>query len=429
MKLYKALTFLATPLIGLYLIKRKMAGKEDPKRMQERLGRTNFPRPEGHIIWIHAASVGESLSVLPLIERLTTQFPAVKILLTTGTTTSARLMEARLPANAFHQYVPVDSILAVKRFLKYWRPSLVLWVESELWPNLLNETAKLCPLILINARISNRSFAAWQKYTAISEALLKNFTLFLPQSHQDALRLRSLGAYNIKLIGNLKYDAPPLPADSQKTDDLRTMIGSRHVWVASSTHPGEEEIIAEAHRIVKAKYPDLLTIIIPRHPQRGQDIAAQTEAWQLRTALRSASASITPETDIYIADTMGELGIFFRLSNIVFIGGSLVKHGGQNPLEAARLDCAILAGPYTSNFLDIYQELEEHQAMLKVTDGASLADTLEMLIRNPEKQDIMAKFALSIAKAKGDILQSYITEIQPYIEKIDVASGQKTHVA
>jgi 3-deoxy-D-manno-octulosonic-acid transferase len=428
MKLYKFITLLASPFINLYLLKRKMIGKEDPARFNERLGRPGRARPEGNIVWIHAASVGESLSVIPLINRLAEQFPDIKILLTTGTTTSAKLVETRLPANAFHQYIPVDSILAVKRFLKNWQPGLALWVESEFWPNLLTETAKQCPVLLINARISDRSFATWKKYRSISTQLLNNFSLLLPQSKQDAIRLKELGGSHIKLIGNLKYDAPTLPADAEKLNALTTAIQNRPVWVAASTHPNEEEVLAEAHKIVKAAYPDLLTIIVPRHAHRGKDLSSQLEALQCKVALRSAEQPITSDTDIYIADTMGELGIFYRLANIVFIGGSIIKHGGQNPLEAARLGAAIITGPHMENFRDIMTEFEENKACIRIQDTASLASTIQELLQNPEKQKQLEAAALSIAQAKGEILDGYIAEIQPYIENLTRPAIQQ-HVA
>lgn len=428
MKFYKIVTLLAAPLIKLYLLKRKMAGKEDPKRFYERLGRPSFPRPEGRVIWVHAASVGESLSVLPLVERLTEQFPEANVLFTTGTTTSAKLIETRLPGNAFHQYIPVDSILAVKRFLKHWKPELALWVESEFWPNLLNETAKVCPLVLVNARISDKSFARWKKYPNICAALLNNFSLCLPQSNQDAERLVALGAQHVKYIGNLKYDASTLPADSKKMSALLAMIEDRHLWIASSTHPGEEEMVAETHLAIKKSYPDLLTIIIPRHPQRGKDIATQLVAKKCNVALRSAEEPIQPDTDIYLADTIGELGIFYRLANIVFIGGSLVKHGGQNPLEAARLHCAVIAGQHMENFRDVMQELEEKQACIRVNNVATLIAAVEGLIQDIDRQDAMAGAALAVVQAKGEILDNYITELRSFIEPL-ASSASQQHVA
>ena len=421
MKLYRIVTFLASPFLNLYLQKRRAGGKEDPERMSERMGHPGFPRPEGPLVWIHAASVGESLSILPLIQRITDYNPDLKILLTTGTTSSAKVVETRLPANAFHQYTPIDSILAVRRFLKNWKPDLALWVESEFWPNLLNETAKQCPIVLINARISNTSFSKWKRYKSIIHRLLQNFDLCMPQSREDSRRLKELGAPHIKDIGNLKYDAPALPSDSKKMSALLNMIEDRHMWMASSTHAGEEEIIADTHNKLKETYHDLLTILVPRHPKRGEEIAALLKEKGLTCALRSEDDEVTPTTDIYIANTIGELGIFYRLASIVFIGGSLIKHGGQNPLEAARLECAILAGPHMENFRDITREMEENTAIIRVKNKDELAEKVDIFIHDSEKQEDTIKAALGVAESKGEILNAYMEALSPYLDKISSA--------
>lgn len=413
---YTLLTVLTAPLIHLYLLKRKKAGKEDPRRFRERLGYASQARPEGKLLWIHAASVGESLSVLPLLERLVVQFPTITILLTTGTVTSAALMKARLPAGAIHQFIPVDSFFAVKRFLRHWQPTLALWVESELWPNLLKQTAKTCPLVLVNARISDRSFATWRKHPVISQTLLKYFALCLPQSKQDAERLEVLGAPNVSFIGNLKYDAPPLPCNKQELEALRTVLGDRPVWLAASTHPGEEEIIAEAHHALKHHYPNLLTTIVPRHARRGAELSLLLTGLDCNVALRSSNQLITPETDIYLADTMGELGIFYRLCPVVLMGGTLVPHGGQNPLEAARLRCALIAGPSMENFRDIIQELVDNGACSRVSDASSLAVAVDALWQDKEKRERMAQAAYVVAAGKGEIIGHYIAAIAPFVE-------------
>lgn len=417
MKLYRTLSLLAGPFITAYLHKRKAAGKEDPQRMPERLGHAGFPRPEGTLVWVHAASVGESISILPLINRISERFDNIKVLLTTGTTTSAKMMETRLPANAFHQFVPVDSLGAVKRFLAHWKPDIALWVESEFWPNLLMETSKVAPIILMNARVSNTSFSKWQRYKAFIRQILSSFTLCLPQSPEDARRLQVLGAEHVKFIGNLKYDAPALPSDSKKMSQLLGMIEDRHIWVAASTHSGEEEILAGAHQILHETYSDLLTIIIPRHANRGAEIAVMLREKGLKVALRSKEEAIQPETDIYVADTMGELGIFYRLTPIVFIGGSLVPHGGQNPLEAARLECAIIAGNHMDNFLDICRELEDNNAILRVNSKETLAEAVHSMIYDGDKREKLKANATQVAAAKGEILNAYVEEICPYIEK------------
>lgn len=423
LRLYQLITCIAGPLIDLYLLKRKKEGKEDPQRYRERSGYAASPRPAGMLLWVHAASVGESLSVLPLIKKLATQYPDGNILLTTGTVTSARLVASRLPDNAFHQYVPVDHILAVSRFLKHWQPNLALWVESELWPNLVTETGKYCPMILINGRISDDSYVKWQRYKALGQHMLSRFALALPQSEHDAKRLEELGARNVKYIGNIKFDAPPLAADPKKMGELINEIGDRQVWLAASTHPGEEDIIGQIHEQLKEAHPELLTIIVPRHPQRSKDIARELSRRKLKIAVRSEGQKAGVETDIYIADTMGELGIFYRLVPIVFIGGSLVEHGGQNPLEAARLECAIILGPHMENFTEITRELEQKNAVISVTGKDQLRQAVDELFNAPDQQHALSSAAMAAVEEKNGVLDAVIEEITPYIQKISSNSN------
>ncbi len=418
LKLYRTLSFIAGPFIDLYLIFRKKTGKEDPKRFSERLGKPGFPRPDGKLVWVHAASIGEVMSVLPLVEVLLEKYE-VNVLITTGTVTSAKLMESRLPEKCIHQYVPIDKLITVQRFLDHWRPDIAFWVESELWPNLVIETEKTgCRMIQLNARISIPSYEKWQRYKSLGENMMSCFSLSLSQSEEDAERLTKIGAPNARFVGNLKFDAPALPADPKETGKLVSMIGERPIWVAASTHPGEEEIIAGIHRKLREKYDNILTIIIPRHPERGEEIKAVFS--EENPALRSEGQEITEETQVYVADTIGELGIFYRLSGIVFVGGSLVEHGGQNPLEAARLECAIVSGPHTANFRRIYDEMESEQAFLRVSDGENLADTVLELFGDPEKQEQLANTALELIESKSGALENYLAELEQYLEILPV---------
>ncbi|MDA0782270.1 MAG: 3-deoxy-D-manno-octulosonic acid transferase [Rickettsiales bacterium] len=426
LKLYKFLTFIGSPLIDLYLFKRKKTGKEDSKRFPERLGYPAFPRPEGTLVWVHAASVGEALSVLPIIKKLSDSNEDTNFLLTTGTTTSAKLIESRLPDKAFHQFVPVDMPLAVRRFLKHWKPDLALWVESELWPNLVTQTGKKCKMILVNGRISDNSYRKWLRYKSLGQQILRCFTLTLPQSKLDAERFEALGAGNVKYFGNIKFDAPALPSDSQKMGELVSQVGERPVWLASSTHENEEVIIANIHKELKEENPNLLTIIAPRHPKRMAEIVKDIKETGLNIAVRSKEEPIEEETDIYIADTLGELGIFYRLVSIVFIGGSLVDKGGQNPLEAARLDCTIIYGPYMDNFKEIKHELEEAEAVICVNNKSDLKNTIEELIKDHERQDELAKSARKLVDEKAGVLDSYVKEINTYLEQI---TGKKDKAA
>ncbi|HZB92546.1 MAG TPA: 3-deoxy-D-manno-octulosonic acid transferase, partial [Stellaceae bacterium] len=344
--LYRAATTLAGPAVRLYLLGRLARGKEDGARLGERFGRASRKRPDGPLVWVHAASIGEAVSMLALIDAVTAERPALSVLVTTGTVSSARLLASRLPAErAFHHYVPVDRPAYVRRFLDHWQPDLALWVESELWPNLITATAaRDIPLLLINGRMSQQSFDGWRRWPRLVGAVIGAFDLCLAQDVVQAERLRQLGARRALCVGNLKSAAGPLPVSQSELAKLAARAAGRPLWLAASTHDGEEEAAAEAHRLLRQRWPDLLTLVVPRHPARAAAVAQMLRSRGLSVARRSLADTITPETDIYLGDTLGELGLFYRLAGIAFIGGSLVPMGGHNPLEAALLDCAILHG-------------------------------------------------------------------------------------
>lgn len=415
-KLYQFLTSIAGPFIDLYLMKRRRKGKEDAERFPERLGKPSFPRPSGPLVWVHAASVGEAMSVQPLIKSIIDNHSSVHVLVTTVTVTSAHILEKRLPKRTFHQYVPVDRTTVVRRFLKHWKPDFALWVESELWPNLIIETHKTgCPMVQVNATISSDSLKKWQRAKKLAAKMLGCFSLTLPQTQDDAKRLEELGAKNVQFLGNLKFDAPALPADPKATGELVNMISERQVWVAASTHDGEEEIIAGVHEKLKETHPSMITIIAPRHPERGQAIANMLKQKKLKYAVRSKEEKIEEDTDIYIADTVGELGLFYRLTGLVFIGGSLVPHGGHNPLEAARLECAIITGPYIDTFSRVYKELFEVSAAIKVADGAELFEQVDNLLVDLEAQEKYSEASLKLVESKSGVLDQYAEALTPYL--------------
>jgi 3-deoxy-D-manno-octulosonic-acid transferase len=368
--LYRGLTGALAPAIPALLQNRLRRGKEDPRRVSERRGVASLPRPAGKLIWIHAASVGESLAALPLAPRLLEQ-PGRSVLVTTGTVTSAELMQQRLPLRAFHQYVPLDLRGSVVRFLDHWRPDLALFVESELWPNLLLETRRRnIPLALVNARISPRSFAGWRRIPGFSRRIFSSFDICLAQDSTVAQNLTSLGARNVRIGGNLKADAPPLPVDEAALAAFRQAIGDRAVFLASSTHAGEDEAVLDTASALKDS--GALTVIVPRHAERGIEIEALTQARGLSCCRRRNSAVPAPDTQVYIADTMGELGLFYRIACAAFMGGSLIPHGGQNPLEGARLAVPIIAGPHTANFGETYRTLFEAQTLGRIASGDEL---------------------------------------------------------
>src|SRR5437763_4827145 len=333
LRVYRKLSKAMVPLAPALIKQRLKQGKEDPARVGERRGLSPDARPHGPLVWIHGASVGEVLAAAALIERL--RALNLRILLTSGTVTSAAIVAKRFPADIIHQYVPYDSPRYVARFLDHWRPSLALFIESDLWPNLiLSSAARRLPMVLINGRMSQRSFPRWRRVAGTISALLDKFDVCLAQSQTDADRFATLGSRNVVVTGNLKLDVPAPPADPNKLDMLMAMTRGRPVVVAASTHPGEEEILTETHRRLAGYFPKLLTVIVPRHPDRGEAIARMIAASGLNPTLRSHEDLPTATTDIYVADTMGELGLFYRLAPIVFMGGSLVEHGGQNPLAA-----------------------------------------------------------------------------------------------
>ncbi|MGE5546918.1 MAG: 3-deoxy-D-manno-octulosonic acid transferase [Solirubrobacterales bacterium] len=414
--LYRALTTVGGPLIRHYLDRRLRRGKEDPERFPERLGVPGRPRPDGTLAWLHAASVGESLSLLPLVERLAAR-PGISVLVTTGTVTSARLMAERLPEGAFHQFIPVDRAAWVRRFLDHWRPDLALWAESEFWPNLLLETARRrIPAVLVQGRMSARSFAGWSRAPGFIRRLLSCFTLCLAQTPEDAERLRKLGAVDVRCLGNLKLSGLPLPCDEEELARLRQAVAARPLWLAASTHPGEEAIAARVHLRLAARHPGLLTVLVPRHPERGPAIAAELRAMDMGVGIRSAGNA--PDAEIYVADTMGELGLFYRLSPVVFVGKSLLVGGGQNPYEPARLGAAVLFGPRMDNFPGMVPAMLAAGAAEEVADEVALADAVSALLADSALLERRRAAALAWAEAEAGALDAVEAVLVPLLEAV-----------
>jgi 3-deoxy-D-manno-octulosonic-acid transferase len=415
-RLYHALTVLLGPILPFYLKRRMARGKEDPQRLRERLGQPGRPRPDGGLVWLHAASVGEALSLLPLVERLATR--PLTVLVTTGTVTSAKLMAERLPQGAIHQFIPVDRPAYVRRFLDHWRPDLVLWAESDYWPNLLAGIARRnVPLVLVQGRVSARSFAGWQRARGFIRTILGRFTLCLTQTTGDAERLSALGARDVRCLGNLKMAVPPLPHEPAELVGLQEVIGNRPLWLAASTHPGEEALVAVAHRSLADRFPDLLTIIVPRHPHRGPEVATEVKARGLTATLRSAGQR--PDKAVYIADTMGELGLFYRLSPIVFVGKSLSVEGGQNPFEPALLGAAVLFGPRMSNFPDMAPAMLAAGAATLVADEAELADRIGDLLADQALLASRRAAARAWAEAEAGALETVLAALEPFLVNVD----------
>ncbi len=423
---YRGLTTLIGPLLPLYLAARRARGKEDGARFAERRGHAAAARPPGPLAWMHAASVGEAVSLLSLIDRLSRERPTLNLLVTTGTVTSARLLESRLPADqARHQFVPVDRPLYVRRFLDHWRPDLAIWVESELWPNLVAATqARGIPTVLLNGRMSQRSYERWRRWPGLITPLLGRFALCLAQDSAQAARLNELGARGAGTVGNLKSAAAPLPADAHELARLGGEIDARPRWLAANTHPGEEEAAAAAHRKLQPRHPDLLTIIAPRHPGRAGDIAAALRSQGLTVARRSQGETITPDVAVYLADTLGEMGVFYRLADIAFIGGSLTPMGGHNPLEAALLGCAILHGRDMSNCIATVEELAAAGGATAVGGVDELAGALDRLLADPIERRRRGRAAGAVATRDNGVLDNVLGRLAPLLDAIAPLRGK-----
>lgn len=416
LKIYNALITILYPLvIKGYINKRKQIGKEDVARFNERVGRPKLPRPEGKLFWLHGASVGESVSMLPLINKILETYPDSHVMVTTGTVTSADVMQKRLPERAFHQFIPIDNPIFTTRFVRYWHPDVALWFESEFWPAVLTSIRrKNIPLILINGRISNKTFKRWQQFDFVCKELLSCFTMCLGQSEEDAYRLRVLGAKETACLGNLKYAGLPLPIDENNKKEMLKQIGDRKLWLASSTHDDEEIRLAKVHKRLKEKYSDLLTIIVPRHPNRGQEIAEEIKKLELSTALRSKGEKLNKTTDIYIADTIGEVGLWYDIAKIVFIGGSLIPHGGQNFIEPSRVRDAVIVGPHMHNFTDAMSRAKKADAVMQISDTLELQELLEQLLDNEQLLDAKCSLAYNWAASETKVLDGIMDKIKAY---------------
>ena len=429
--LYRIATDLGAPLWTLHLNRRARLGKEARQRLGERTGLATISRPAGPLLWVHAASVGEALTALPLIETLLDERPALHVLMTTGTVTSAELMAERLPERAFHQFAPLDRAVAWRGFFDHWRPSLGCLVESEIWPHLILEAEHAdLPLALINGRMSERSARRWRWAGASARRLLGSFALCLARGKADAERFMDLGAIDVRTLGDLKTAAPPLPANREALSDLETIIGDRPVWLAASTHPGEEMHIFAAHQQLRRSHPDLLTVVAPRHPERGEEVARDIEGHGEAVVRRSLGECPDRETGFYLADTLGELGLFYRLAMLAFIGGSLVPHGGHNPLEASRLGCPAVFGPHTGNFAEMTADLLEKGAAKRVADASDLACIVDALLTDQTLRNRMAAAGTEAGSAGAAILDRVRQALLPLLDRRhDDAATHEAHHA
>ena len=425
LRTYRLLSAAAAPLARLALSRRAKRGKEHGSRLAERRGLARLARPDGSLIWLHGASVGELSSVLPLIERIVKR--GIGVLVTTGTVTSSGLAEQRLPRGVIHQFVPLDVPNYVRRFLDHWRPDLALFVESDLWPNIIIETStRGVPIILVNGRLSENSFRRWNYLRGSMVNLLQRFDLCLASTQADAERLGAMGAPRVVTAGNLKLDVPAPPADRTELAALRDAVAGRPLIAAASTHAGEESVVIDAHRRLRANFPGLLTLIAPRHPERGPGVLELAAVAGLKAGLRSRGALPDAATEIYVADTMGELGLIYRLAPVVFIGGSLVRHGGQNPIEAAKLGAAILHGPHVWNFAEIYGALDQAHGAEPVADAEQLTAGLAAWLRDPVTRDRAAQAARTTVENLSGALDRTLASLEPYLMQLQLP-GRADH--
>lgn len=420
--LYSSIMGASTFFLRSLLNKRCKQGKEDPERLSERMGVPAKPRPAGPLIWFHGASVGESQSTLILIDALLKQDPSLNILVTTGTVTSAELMAKRLPRQAFHQYYPLDHPQWVNQFLDHWQPDMAIWMESEIWPNMLkNMKSRNIPAAVVNARLSPQSFKRWRLAAGDIKNLLAVFSICLAQTEDDADAFKALGMQNVIVSDNLKYSATPLPCDTADFEKLKKTVNERPLWLYASTHDGEEDMAARMHKHLLTAIPDLLTIIVPRHPERRHEIAKVCEKYDLNSLLRGDNKNTpTDKTQVYIADTLGELGLFYRLSPVACIGRTFSNDGGggHNPIEAAQLGCAVLHGPRVQNLAQIFTEFDVAGAALPLKNEQDFQNRLQRLLSDPDGLEALQNKAKEFADTKAKVLATVLTNLKPLLEDL-----------
>ncbi len=411
---YRGLARVLTPLFNLLFLLRSRSGKEIPARKGERFGYSATPRPEGRLVWIHAASVGETTSVLPLIERLAAA--DLNVLLTTVTVTAADLAGQRLPDGVRHQFVPYDAPGPINRFLSHWSPDLALVVESEVWPCMFDELRRFkTPFVLLNGRLSDRSQRAWARLPDVARHVFRSLDLVLAQSDADAGRFRRLGCDRVETPGNLKFDADDPSADPVEIARLRTLAGGRPVWLAALTHPGEDEIAVAAHVLLRREFPDLLMVLVPRHPSRADAIADLLSGHGLEVSRRSLPGTIVRSTDVFLGDTLGEMGLYYRLAPVTFLGGSFTDAGGHNPVEAALAGSALVTGPRVSNARAVYKEFWNADAGARAETAAELAETVAALLRDPDLAARQAERARALVAAGRGALDKTLMLLKPFL--------------
>ncbi len=411
-RIYSQITKLCTFAIKWHIESRLKLGKEDSKRYSEKFGIASKSRPAKKLVWFHAASVGELNSILPLINELIPIHKTTTFLVTTGTVTSAKILEKTELERVIHQFPPVDTPQAVSAFLKHWKPDLAIFVESEIWPNLLVQTSKKTKTILLNARLSDKSYRIWRRFERLGKFLFSRFDQIYPSTKSDLEKISYfVSPKKINYIGNLKYAAPKPACNEVELKKLEKVIGKRKLWLAASTHKSEEEEIIKTHLSLLSKHKDLLTIILPRHPNRGMEILDLCASYKTSPVLRSTEKPITNKTGIYIADSIGEIGVFYTLADIVFVGGSLINHGGQNILEPARSDCAVITGVHTFNFKEVVAKFVKAEAIIIVQSQKNLVTKVDELLSDKKLVKKLSSQALVVANEVNSILDETVKSV------------------
>ena len=418
LKIYQIFSTIILPFLFFYILNRKKKSKEHPHRFLERFAITKIDKTQNcQLFWVHAVSVGESNSAWILIENLLKFLPNISILFTSTSTTSAQIIEQKILQNelfknrVIHQFLPVDSYFIVQKFLNHWKPRACIFVESEIWPNFIYCARKKAILsFLINARISQKSASQWLLLKKLGFNVFDYFSTIFAQSLQDKNLLQNLAKNNIFYEGNLKSQNSKLEVDAQKLQELKTQIGARKIWLCASTHQGEEELILSTHQRLKKQFPDLLTIIVLRHPNRAGEVCELLR--DINFSQRSKNQNIIESTEIYLVDSLGELGTFYSLVNFAFIGGSLLKIGGHNPFEAIQLNCAVISGSQVFNFAEIYQDLQQKNACEIVKNVDELYEIVQKFLRNPNE---IISYNVNAQKA----IEASQNTSQKIIEKLD----------
>jgi 3-deoxy-D-manno-octulosonic-acid transferase len=411
---YRILINLILFLSPIIILIRLLQKKEDPLRFKEKLGFYSKKKLKGKLIWFHGASVGEILSVIPLIEKLEKNKQIRQILITSNTLSSSKILSRLKLKKTIHQFLPIDTDYNTNKFLSYWDPSIAIFIDSEIWPNLItNIKKKSISLMLINARITKKSFTKWNFFPSSAKKLFQNFDMCLSSSLESKNYLKLLGAKKISYIGNLKFTQSEKTAD-ELSSNIKKFFLTRKIWCASSTHELEEKICANIHKKLKIKYKNLLTVIIPRHIHRTKKIIKEIKELNLKIHLHDSRKKIDKETDIYLVNSFGQTQSFFKACKTVFLGGSIIEHGGQNPLEAAKYGCQILHGPNVWNFKEIYNLLEVHGVSNKITTTKQLSLKVEQIFNSKKNSK---KLQLKIKILGKKILESALNEINFYMNK------------